>query len=1032
MTSWTIGKKITAGFALITAVAAILGITGYAMFTRVSREVGTLSQHALPAVEHSTGVERSAYECILQEKKYVLEKRDETRQLAKTKVAELMKCLDQVDQVATKFNDSKLASQAQEVRRITRQWADLYEQGVASIKANQLAQTTMDSKGRSVQTEADGYLAAKQAEYLEAKTALEIVNRINALALDTRMNEKGYRLFKEAKYFDAISTNITQLLQDYAALEKLRPDATETKQIAEARRATQDYFTAAQAWVAASGQNAAAAAVLEKTGATVNQAAAAYLAAKKTEYLEAKDALSVVNQINRLALETRLSEKAYLLSKEPRYFDVIRTNIAQLLQGYDALGKLRPDAKEQQQIATARKATQDYFAAAKAWVAAYEKNQVSEELPALAKTMDEAGGAVGQAAAGYLAAKQSTVDRTASATFIVADIAQEALTIRLFEQAYQLNQEQKHWNSLNEHLAKLEKLYLDLRQVSQNAEDIQKIDRASQATKEYLTAAKAWVENDQRMKSAGKTMDQGGGAVGAAAASYQSTKQTQVNKTADAVFIVAGIAQEALTTRINEKQYLNDQNPEHWAALNAHLTALNKRYGELRKVSLTPDDLRRIERAETATQEYFAAAKNWVANDTNLRQNILPQMNNIGVSVVATAQSAENDAWKTSHDRNNNVNDIVARSKGIIILALIAGLITGVAASFFISRSITKPIQNITDALSSGASQTASAASQISAASQSLAEGASQQAASLEETSASLEEMASMTKRNAENAQKVKELGNQARLAGDVAMNDMKTMGGAMDAIQQSSDDIAKIIKTIDEIAFQTNILALNAAVEAARAGQAGAGFAVVADEVRNLAQRCAQAAKDTTAKIQDSVQKSAHGVQISAKVAKSLAEIATKARLVDELASEVAVSSKEQNQGIDQVNVAVSQMDKVTQNNAANAEESASAAEELNAQAEAMQDAVADLLRLVAARQTAAANPETPVYTHSPRPRETRRKTETFAHRREPAAKAMNDQGYARKSPAKTPSARKDDFKNSNSPLTRPFAPNARLEKTG
>ena len=163
-----------------------------------------------------------------------------------------------------------------------------------------------------------------------------------------------------------------------------------------------------------------------------------------------------------------------------------------------------------------------------------------------------------------------------------------------------------------------------------------------------------------------------------------------------------------------------------------------------------------------------------------------------------------------------------------------------------------------------------------------------------------------------------------------------------------AGDDIAKIIKTIDEIAFQTNILALNAAVEAARAGEAGMGFAVVADEVRNLAQRAAQSAKETAAKIENAVTKTALGVQISEKVAKSLQEIVEKARQVDTLAAEVASASKEQSQGIEQVNGAVAQMDKVTQTNAANAEESASASEELNAQAQTLKEAVTELLQLV------------------------------------------------------------------------------------
>jgi methyl-accepting chemotaxis protein len=208
--------------------------------------------------------------------------------------------------------------------------------------------------------------------------------------------------------------------------------------------------------------------------------------------------------------------------------------------------------------------------------------------------------------------------------------------------------------------------------------------------------------------------------------------------------------------------------------------------------------------------------------------------------------------------------------------------------------------------------------------------------------------MSSMTKRNAENAQKANDLAKQARQAADKGAADMQTMNAAMEALQVSSDDIAKIIKTIDEIAFQTNILALNAAVEAARAGEAGMGFAVVADEVRNLAQRSAQAAKETAAKIEGAIDKTAQGVGISGQVTQTLNEIVIKARLVDELVAEVANASREQTSGITQINTAVGQMDKVTQSNAANAEESAAAAEELNSQAVVMKQAVGELIRLV------------------------------------------------------------------------------------
>jgi methyl-accepting chemotaxis protein len=297
-----------------------------------------------------------------------------------------------------------------------------------------------------------------------------------------------------------------------------------------------------------------------------------------------------------------------------------------------------------------------------------------------------------------------------------------------------------------------------------------------------------------------------------------------------------------------------------------------------------------------------------------------------------------------SADITGNSNHTTA----LVTIVTLFALVVGAAVGYLIIRSTNKVLTGITEQLSAGADQTAAAAGQVSTASQSLAEGASEQAASLEETSASLEEISSMTKRNAESASQAKALSNQTRQAAEGGASSMAEMKQAMDAIKESSASIAKIVKTIDEIAFQTNILALNAAVEAARAGEAGAGFAVVADEVRSLAQRSAQSAKETAAKIEDSVTRSEHGVKISARVAESFSEIVTKARGVDELVAEIATGSNEQSQGIGQVATAVSQMDKVTQSNAASAEESASASEELNAQAENLRDFVASLQALV------------------------------------------------------------------------------------
>jgi len=229
-----------------------------------------------------------------------------------------------------------------------------------------------------------------------------------------------------------------------------------------------------------------------------------------------------------------------------------------------------------------------------------------------------------------------------------------------------------------------------------------------------------------------------------------------------------------------------------------------------------------------------------------------------------------------------------------------------------------------------------------------MADGASRQAASLEESSASLHEMESMTQRNTESAQSAKTLAAEARSTADAGARDMTAMKGAMTAIQVSSMEISKIIKTIDEIAFQTNILALNAAVEAARAGEAGAGFAVVAEEVRSLAQRSAQAARETATKIADASAKSEQGVTISGQVAASLDGIVERIRQLDEMVGGIAQASKEQSEGITQLNQAVAGMDQITQSNAALAEQSASAAQEMQTQAASVKSAVGDLMCMV------------------------------------------------------------------------------------
>ncbi|MDL2226615.1 methyl-accepting chemotaxis protein [Deltaproteobacteria bacterium OttesenSCG-928-M10] len=342
-------------------------------------------------------------------------------------------------------------------------------------------------------------------------------------------------------------------------------------------------------------------------------------------------------------------------------------------------------------------------------------------------------------------------------------------------------------------------------------------------------------------------------------------------------------------------------------------------------------------KAAARLSEISAYNNETTAQRGQIRDATLVSARELGTAMNDMATTMTNNSY-------NAVNQVIM----LLAVGIAVALAVSMLMAFMLTRGITKPVTHLIGILSEGAQDVDSASGQLSQASNTLAEGATENAASLEETSAALEELSSMTKRNADNAVEANALMADGGRAVEKASTSMQGVIKAMDEIAVSGNEISKIIKTIDEIAFQTNLLALNAAVEAARAGEAGSGFAVVADEVRNLAIRSADAAKSTAELIASTIENINSGSELVQSTAENFNVVATQSAKIAELLAEVAEASKEQSQGIGQITTAMGEMDKVTQANAASAEESASAAGQLSLQAGNLMEAVDNLGGLV------------------------------------------------------------------------------------
>ncbi|MCF8077421.1 MAG: methyl-accepting chemotaxis protein [Desulfotignum sp.] len=517
-------------------------------------------------------------------------------------------------------------------------------------------------------------------------------------------------------------------------------------------------------------------------------------------------------------------------------------------------------------------------------------------------------------------------------------------------------------------ISQTEKILAQLRTLSSAKEDIARMDLIDEAVENYRDAMDRFLtENDKgsmtsvtRLNEIRSEMDRNADKYVENCDAYlkgQQEKLTQdMLERQTKITLVNDIIDLGNATRIGAFRSQALRSPAVMEEAVQNFSKIDALFEELKKITRLPEDLRRIEEVKAAGNGYKDAMGNFLKN-----WQLMEELGGKRMIAGRTVTNACNETADTGMAETVQIAQAAVLSLStastVMIIGLVAALVVGVLAAFFITRSITKPVNRIIDGLNEGSAQVASASGQVSSASQSMAEGASEQAASIEETSSSMEEMASMTKNNAENAGTADGLMKEANHVVTTANESMDRLTVSMKDISKASDETSKIIKTIDEIAFQTNLLALNAAVEAARAGEAGAGFAVVADEVRNLAMRAAEAAKNTAQLIEGTVKKVNDGSQLVTATNEAFTKVAQSSAKVGDLIAEISAASREQSGGIDQVNIAITEMDKVVQQNAANAEESASASEEMNAQAEQLRDYVNDLVVLVTGKRNQAAS---------------------------------------------------------------------------
>ncbi len=529
---------------------------------------------------------------------------------------------------------------------------------------------------------------------------------------------------------------------------------------------------------------------------------------------------------------------------------------------------------------------------------------------------------------------------------------------------YGFTEEPQYYEAAQKELAALQAGIAKGEELVKTASNLKKLPgqlvTIDQATSQYLGLVEQTKQVVDNMSEAREGLDRNAATYMKEAAAFLDSQnkafarendanvdQAMLAERMDKISLISDIITLGNDTRIKAFKSQALRSPEVMQDAQQNFPLIAGKIKEIRQYTKKADNIEQLDKIQGGADGYAASMTEFLENWLVL-QELGGKRDEAGGQMIEACKTLQEAAENATEEIAEHSASDLNTATTATVSGLVVAVIVGVLMAFFMVRSITGPINKVIAGMQAGSEQVSSAAGQVSASSQQLAEGASEQASSLEETAASLEMMAAGSKQSAENSKQANTHSQEVKGNAERGQKAMQGLNEAMEKIKNSSDETAKIIKTIDEIAFQTNLLALNAAVEAARAGDAGKGFAVVAEEVRNLAQRSAEAAKGTADLIDGAKANSDMGVQATAEVSAILEEVVGGIIEVSELISEVSNNADEQARSVVEINTAVGQMDTVTQSNAAGAEESASAAEELSAQASEMRSLVQELIAIV------------------------------------------------------------------------------------